>query len=72
MATAVFSGCLMGSGYYFSKRVPYRDKFVGLASINAGQRQHLTHPSRNKITFMTIYDAPCEMLDSDIHHRLTK
>ena len=50
----------------------YRDKFVGLASFNAGQRPHLTHPSRNKITFVTIYDAPCEMLESVIHHRLRK
>ena len=52
--------------------VVYRDKFVGLASFNVGQRPHLTHPSRNKITFVTIYDAPCEMLDSGIHHRLRK
>lgn len=48
--------------------VVYRDKFVGLASFNVGQRPHVTHPSRNKITFVTIYDARCEMLDSDIHH----
>ena len=54
------------------QRVAYRYKLVGLASFNAGQGPHLTHPSRNKITFVTIYDAPCEMLDSDIHHRLRK
>ena len=50
----------------------YRDKFVGLAFFNVGQRPHVTHPSRNKITFVTIYDAPCEMLNSAIHHRLRK
>ena len=50
----------------------YRDKFVGLAFFNVGQRPHVTHPSRNKITFVTIEDAPCEMLNSAIHHRLRK
>ena len=52
--------------------IAYRDKFVGLAAFNIGQRQHVTHPSRNRTTFVTVYDAPCEMLDSAIHYRLSK
>lgn len=52
--------------------IAYRDKFVGLAAFNIGQRHHVTHPSRNRTTFVTVYDAPCEMLDSAIHYRLSK
>ena len=69
-ASTVSSGCLMEG--LILQTIAYRDQFVGLVVFNIGQKQHVTHPLQNRTTFVTIYDAPCEMLDSAIHYRLSK
>ena len=50
----------------------YRDLFVSQSSFLVGQRPVAVHPAQNRLTFVTVYDAPYELSDPALEHRLRK
>ena len=55
---------------FASKR--YRDLFLRRSSFVVRRGRFVTHPGSRRLLFVTIYDAPHELPDSAIEHRLGK
>ena len=55
---------------FASKR--YRDLFLRRSSFVVRRGRFVTHPGSHRLLFVTIYDAPHELPDSAIEHRLGK
>lgn len=55
---------------FASKR--YRDLFLRRSSFVVRRSRYVTHPGSRCLLFVTIYDAPHELPDSAIEHRLCK
>lgn len=55
---------------FASKR--YRDLFLRRSSFVVRRGRFVTHPGSRRLLFVTIYDAPHELPDSAIEHRLAK
>ena len=55
---------------FASKR--YRDLFLRRSSFVVRRGRLVTHPGSRRLLFVTIYDAPHELPDSAIEHRLGK
>ena len=55
---------------FASKR--YRDLFLRRSSFIVRRGRYVTHPGSRRLLFVTIYDAPHELPDSAIEHRLSK
>ena len=50
----------------------FRDLFVTRSSFMVGHRPVAVHPSHAPLTFVTVYDAPYELPDVALEHRLKK
>lgn len=50
----------------------YRDLFLRRSSFVVRRERYVTHPGSRRILFVTIYDAPHELPDSAIEHRLSR
>lgn len=50
----------------------YRDLFLRRSSFVVRRGRYVTHPGSRRLLFVTIYDAPHELPDSAIEHRLSK
>ena len=48
----------------------FRDLFVGKSSFIVTNRTTVPHPARAKLVFVTVYDAPYELPDTALDHRL--
>ena len=50
----------------------FRDLFVNKSSFIVANRTTVPHPARAKLVFVTVYDAPYELPDTALDHRLKK